>query len=331
MPEIRFSVDDEQYRQLTEIKDKYGLQWKGLMLFGADELSDENEIKTRDFQQFLGLTYNKQEDQRVIPDADDDRFETFERGWQKAANGERFDNSTYESLSWRNLGWRLGRLFEHNSDNDTSSDLRYELYLWCVRQQQESTNSETETEENTFPERPNDNQQTVFCQTCQEWTHPRSNCGRNHDTAPLPIMKLKHSGPLVSSELKEGNGLNPESRQQHNVGKFNPMSSHQGPSDSTSFQTIYYLDNTHTKENVVERWMNINQEALRASGTTQSSLTYNISGEFTEAWNKIKERYDWLPTNQTKQSEPAEHGVQTCPNCGEEVKNLPRHIRACNE
>jgi hypothetical protein len=300
------------------------------MLFGANELSDENEIEVSDSQQFRGLTYDEQDNQLSPPAEDNDLFETFEDGWKKAANGKKLDDPRYNSLSWHNLGWRLGRLFDYNSDNSTSSDLRHELYLWCVKQQQDAVKFEPEEEVDTFPDRPDD-QQTVFCQTCQEWTHPRSDCGRDHDTASLPIMKLKHSGPLVSDKLKEGNGLNPESRRQHDVGKFNPMSDFTGPSDTASFQTIYYLDDIHTQEKIIDRWMDVNQEALRASETTQSSLTYNISGEFTDGWDEIKQRYDWLPTNRTTQSEPAEHGVQTCPNCGKEVKNLPRHIRACDE
>ena len=147
MPDIRFSVDDEQYQQLTEIKEKHGLEWKGLMLFGADELSDEIEVNTPDSPRFLGLTYNKEDDRRVFPDPSDDRLGAFKGGWTKAANGETFGDSTYESLSWHNLGWRLGRLFDYNSDHDTSGGLKREIYTWCVNHQLEATEEHPEVED----------------------------------------------------------------------------------------------------------------------------------------------------------------------------------------
>jgi hypothetical protein len=144
MPEIRFSVDEKQYNQLTEIKEKHGLQWKGLMLFGADELGDEIEVDTPDSPQFPGVTYDN--DQRVFPDPADDRLAAFKAGWTKAANGETFGLQTYESLSWHNLGWRLGRLFDYNSGHDTSGELKREIYMRCVDQQIEASEERSDTE-----------------------------------------------------------------------------------------------------------------------------------------------------------------------------------------
>lgn len=192
--------------------------------------------------------------------------------------------------------------------------------------------SEAKEYTDMFPDRPDDNSQTVFCQTCDEWTHPRSDCARSsgHDTAPLPIMKLIENGPLISSEIKDGNGLNPEARRQHNVSKFNPMSSARGPSDTASFQAIYYLEGTHPADVIIKQWMESNERALRASETTSRALAYNIPDEFKEAWDSLKNQYGWLSTNRPEQTESAEHSVQTCPNCGDSVKNLPRHIRACD-
>lgn len=139
MPGIRFNVDDEQHQKLTEIKEKNGLEWKGLMLCGADELSTEVDVDTPDTPRFLGLTYDEEEDRRVFPDPADDRLGAFKSGWTKAANGETFRDSTYESLSWHNLGWRLGRLFDYNSNHDASGELKRELYMWCVEHQQEQS------------------------------------------------------------------------------------------------------------------------------------------------------------------------------------------------
>ena len=147
MPEIRFEVSEQQHSQLTEIKEQYGLEWKGLMLFGADELGDEIEVDTPGTPQFPGVTYHKENDRRVFPDPADDRLAAFKAGWTKAANGETFGLQTYESLSWHNLGWRLGRLFDYNSGHDTSGELKREIYMWCVDQQLEASEEQPDTEE----------------------------------------------------------------------------------------------------------------------------------------------------------------------------------------
>ena len=38
MREIRFKIEDEQYERLTELKERRGYTWKGLMLEGAKRL-----------------------------------------------------------------------------------------------------------------------------------------------------------------------------------------------------------------------------------------------------------------------------------------------------
>lgn len=135
MPEIRHELADDQYKELSKIKDRRGLTWKGLLLAGADALEDvEEESNGPDLRQFPGLTYSN--DQRVFPDPADDQLGSFKAGWMKAETGETFSYSTLESLSWHNLGWRLGMLFE-----DASGDLKREVYMWCVDRQQEGAES----------------------------------------------------------------------------------------------------------------------------------------------------------------------------------------------
>lgn len=142
MPEIRFSVDEEQYAELSKLKAKRGLTWKGLMLTGADQLTDDIAIDSPAAQRFPGLTYDADQDRRVFPEPADDRLGAFKGGWTKATNGETFQSSTYETLSWHNLGWRLGRLFDYNPDHDTSGHLKRELYMWCVEQQREAADTD---------------------------------------------------------------------------------------------------------------------------------------------------------------------------------------------
>jgi len=80
--------------------------------------------------EYHGLTYDDEQDIRVHPDPEDDRLGAFKAGWTEAQKGEEYNADTLEQLSWHNLGWRLGMLF-----GETSTELKEELYLWCVSQQ----------------------------------------------------------------------------------------------------------------------------------------------------------------------------------------------------
>ena len=46
MPEIRHELDDQQYKELSKLKDKRGLTWKGLMLAGAHELDNSLDVES---------------------------------------------------------------------------------------------------------------------------------------------------------------------------------------------------------------------------------------------------------------------------------------------
>lgn len=71
-------------------------------------------------------------------DPGSDRQGAFKRGWTAAVkdlDGNE-DSSKYgdgpppETLTWDNLGYRLGSLF-----GETDDDLRQELFEWCVEKQ----------------------------------------------------------------------------------------------------------------------------------------------------------------------------------------------------
>lgn len=47
-----------------------------------------------------------------------------------AVEGEIYTEDTLEELTWDNLGWRLGRLFD-----ETSEDLKEEIFNWCKKKQ----------------------------------------------------------------------------------------------------------------------------------------------------------------------------------------------------
>ncbi|WP_262174689.1 hypothetical protein [Haloarcula laminariae] len=127
--EIRFELDDDQYEKMKEIKDEQGRTWAGLFIAGVRELegSDANEDRLD------GLKHDWEKDQRVFPEPGNDRVGSFKAGWTKAENGEEFGPRALEGLSWHNLGWRLGMVFD-----DTPTDLKEDLYRWCVEQQRET-------------------------------------------------------------------------------------------------------------------------------------------------------------------------------------------------
>jgi hypothetical protein len=77
-------------------------------------------------------------------DPESDRQGAFKRGWTAAVkdltDGEK--SSKYsegpppEALTWDNLGYRLGSVFD-----ETDDDLRQELFEWCKRKQQREQES----------------------------------------------------------------------------------------------------------------------------------------------------------------------------------------------
>lgn len=77
-------------------------------------------------------------DERIDPDPDDQRLNVFERGWSEAVDSEKddFGEQAFKTLSWRNLGYRLGLLF-----GETPEPMQRELYDWCVRQMREQRRS----------------------------------------------------------------------------------------------------------------------------------------------------------------------------------------------
>ena len=80
-----------------------------------------------------GLTYT--EDRRQEPDSD--RQGAFKRGWEEAIKSQggsdvwkRYsDDPELKTLTWDNLGYRLGSLF-----GDSTDELKQEMFEWCVEQ-----------------------------------------------------------------------------------------------------------------------------------------------------------------------------------------------------
>jgi hypothetical protein len=105
--EIQHELDEDQYRELKEIKDNQGRTWTGLLLAGARALEGTEFPDDR----LDGLKHDWAEDQRVFPEPGNDRIGSFKAGWTKAEQGVELGSRALEGLSWHNLGWRLGMIF----------------------------------------------------------------------------------------------------------------------------------------------------------------------------------------------------------------------------
>ena len=64
------------------------------------------------------------------PDASHHRKVRFRAGWSSAVTGHDYKAETLRSLTWDNMGWRLGKLFGETPDSQIDN-----LYDWCVEQQ----------------------------------------------------------------------------------------------------------------------------------------------------------------------------------------------------
>ena len=76
------------------------------------------------------------DDRETEPNQTGYRRDQFGRGWREADSGVSYSARTLKSLTWNNLGYRLGCLF-----GPASPPLIDAMYDWSVRQQREKLNS----------------------------------------------------------------------------------------------------------------------------------------------------------------------------------------------
>jgi hypothetical protein len=184
-----------------------------------------------------------------------------------------------------------------------------------------------------FPDPPEDGHRTVFCQDCAKWRHPRHACARDpgHDTASLPVLRLRRDGPLARSSLEDSDsGMNPETRGQNQISKFNP-SGHPAGTYSTFGTTsaVYYLADEHDPAAVIEQWLAVNEETLSGRGLTTENITRALStSRFKNAWRDLRTDRDFDVLGTPDHADRGgDHSSDTeCPYCGETVKTLPGHL-----
>jgi len=77
-----------------------------------------------------GLLY-EEDTRRELEPGNEEALSVFLTGWSNAVNpdNEDFGEIAFSQLSWRNLGYRLGLLFD-----ETPRPLKEEMYFWCVKQ-----------------------------------------------------------------------------------------------------------------------------------------------------------------------------------------------------
>lgn len=109
----------------TAVRDVAGPAGPELRDPDDDSSSDASDVEPTVRRSLDGLSFEG-DDRQVDPGGY--RLGAFKRGWSDAVGGE--DYGSLDTLTWQNLGWRLGQLF-----GETSEELQEELFVWCVAQQ----------------------------------------------------------------------------------------------------------------------------------------------------------------------------------------------------
>ncbi len=183
-----------------------------------------------------------------------------------------------------------------------------------------------------LPDPPVDDTKTVFCQICKEWRHPRHACARDsaHETASLPILRLREEGPSVMEDfVGDNSGTSPESRREHALAKFDLMAHAGGPfSTFGATKPIYYLTNEHAPEDVIEAWIKANEDGLAGRDLTTENITRALSKKrFKQAWRELRESKDFEVLGEpNRDTRGGQKGPTECPFCGEEIARLPSHL-----
>lgn len=184
-----------------------------------------------------------------------------------------------------------------------------------------------------IPDPSTDDTRTVFCKTCEEWRHPRHACARDsdHETMPLPVLRLREEGPLVMEEFVEyDSGTGPETRRRHGIAKFDLLAHANGPSSTFGMtRSVYYLADEHDPASVIEAWIGANRDTLAGRGLTTENISRALSKKrFKEAWQGLRKNRDFDVLDEPdRSSRGGGQDEQTeCPFCGEEIARLPTHL-----
>lgn len=132
------------------------------------------------------------------------------------------------------------------------------------------------------------------------------------------VETLAKNGPSTSETIAHPSAAQ---RRKNNILRCNPMG---------GCKAVWYLPDQDPAR-VLTAWINENDAVLKARDVDQRELASHVSDPFDETLRELhaEDRFEWLfvERDRSEQSEQDEH---ECPRCGNAVKNLPRHIRACD-
>lgn len=133
---------------------------------------------------------------------------------------------------------------------------------------------------------------------------------------------LHRLGPLSADEMNGPPSV--DERRIYDIWRLNP---------DTRTDAIWYLNETHSPEAVLRRWLATNMETLKRLDKTESAITYALPAPFDDAWAEVKDEsmMDWMRREGGASREGRDQESATCPRCGQSgFRNLPHHLRTCD-
>lgn len=135
----------------------------------------------------------------------------------------------------------------------------------------------------------------------------------------LVVEHLREHGPASGAELPYSPDI--QMRNIHRIHSTKGTYKH---------SAVYYLVDTHSKVEVVRKYIAENKQMLQQQDHASLTLMFKqIGPAFREAWKEIADEYNVRDRNNISHSHERS---QQCPYCESTVKKLPAHLRNhCSE
>lgn len=166
----------------------------------------------------------------------------------------------------------------------------------------------------------------TYCLQCDSWEESASSCAKMHNTIPRMLYIIRqHDEPIGRSKLSEGAMSHFRRASGLGAARFDIT----GVISPT--ETVFYEKGVHRKNEVLEKWFELNRDRLERKEPQLRTITYHIPKDWEGVWKELYEdkRYDWIQNSMPAGAGNVDQG-KTCPFCGEEVIALPDHL-PCEE